>query len=180
MAHQVFFEKCCAVKISSMDRHDYCLLCLGEEHQVDICTHCAKFMKRVKQNPAARLGTLLMESAMTPTFPLAVWHCFPHLQGELRGLCPILALWLLKRAQRKAVLEFDVCIWTVLPPWTAVKLEVVSLSPAPKNILIICTWRTLMSVGPILGPETSDTYQTTLLNLISTIMSPTGIVSNLH
>lgn len=49
-----------------------CLLCLGEGHVVETCTHCSRFTRQTKRNRAARLHHLLTLKALNmepPTSP---------------------------------------------------------------------------------------------------------------
>lgn len=66
-----FFKRCrgCRAKLPSSDGHDLCLICLGEGHGVESCTHCSKFSKRVKKNRAARLLCFLSQVPVTPSPP---------------------------------------------------------------------------------------------------------------
>lgn len=63
-----FFKRCArySPKIPPTDGHSLCLVCLGEGHRTDTCTHCLRFSKRTHCERAARLCTTLLQSSLLP------------------------------------------------------------------------------------------------------------------
>ncbi|KAF7243184.1 Serine/threonine-protein kinase PAK 2 [Varanus komodoensis] len=72
MAQRAAFRKCvkCGSKMSPTDLHDLCLLCLGEGHRTDKCSHCLAFSKQARKNCENCLRRLLWDRALMQSNPL--------------------------------------------------------------------------------------------------------------
>ncbi|KAF7245178.1 Kinesin-like protein KIF13A [Varanus komodoensis] len=72
MAQRAAFCKCadCGSKMAPTDPHDICLLCLGEGHRTNKCTHCLAFSKQARKNRENRLRRLLWDRALMQSDPL--------------------------------------------------------------------------------------------------------------
>ncbi|XP_067329499.1 uncharacterized protein [Anolis sagrei] len=62
------FKKCsaCGVNLPEADRHNKCLLCLGEAHNRSACEICRAFTSRAQKSRDSRLKALLYEQALAP------------------------------------------------------------------------------------------------------------------
>ncbi|KAF7247671.1 Craniofacial development protein 2 [Varanus komodoensis] len=63
---RVAFRKCaeCGSKMSPVDPHDLCLLCLSEGHRTDKCCHCLAFTKQAHKNRENCLRKLLWDQVL--------------------------------------------------------------------------------------------------------------------
>ncbi|KAF7247284.1 1-phosphatidylinositol 4,5-bisphosphate phosphodiesterase epsilon-1 [Varanus komodoensis] len=66
-------HKCsqCGSKMSPTDLHDLCLLCHGEGHRTDKCSHCQAFTKQARKNQENFLHKLLWDQVLLESDQLA-------------------------------------------------------------------------------------------------------------